>query len=421
MSASVGFFALIVGLLFFRQNIVIILAAAVAYMHIFWGDGDVTYLLEDAWIAIDKEALLSIPMFILVGAVMTRGSIAKRLIDVMVALTGKRRGGLGAAAILSCAVFAAISGSSPVTLLAVGSILYPALISQNYPKSFALGSLTSGGTLGIIIPPSIPMIIYGIATETSIVDMFKAGMIPGVLLTGVMVVYAFWRNRDVPVMPAEERQSIWSALRVGGPALFMPVLLLGGIYSGFFTPTESAAVALAYAIFIEAFVHRELTFRDMYDIVQETIVLLGSLIPIIAIAVSVNIFLATEGVPLAIAAWLNEHISSVILFLLCLNILLLLVGCFMDTISALLIFSPILLPIAQSYGIDPVHLGIIMVLNLEIGLLTPPMGLNLLVAKAAFRAPFGEIITSVVPFVALMILVLMVITFVPQLSLFVIR
>lgn len=421
MSASVGFFALIVGLLFFRQNIVIILAAAVAYMHIFWGDGDVTYLLEDAWIAIDKEALLSIPMFILVGAVMTRGSIAKRLIDVMVALTGKRRGGLGAAAILSCAVFAAISGSSPVTLLAVGSILYPALISQNYPKSFALGSLTSGGTLGIIIPPSIPMIIYGIATETSIVDMFKAGMIPGVLLTGVMVVYAFWRNRDVPVMPAEERQSIWSALRVGGPALFMPVLLLGGIYSGFFTPTESAAVALAYAIFIEAFVHRELTFRDMYDIVQETIVLLGSLIPIIAIAVSVNIFLATEGVPLAIAAWLNEHISSVILFLLCLNILLLLVGCFMDTISALLIFSPILLPIAQSYGIDPVHLGIIMVLNLEIGLLTPPMGLNLLVAKAAFRAPFGEIIKSVIPFVGLMILVLMVITFVPQLSLFVIR
>jgi C4-dicarboxylate transporter DctM subunit len=279
------------------------------------GDGDILYLLEDAWIAIDKEALLSIPMFILVGAVMTRGSIAEKLIDVAVALTRNLKGGLGAASIISCAVFAAISGSSPVTLLAVGAVLYPALLQQNYPKSYALGALTSGGTLGIIIPPSIPLIIFGIATETSIVDLFLAGLLPGILLTGTMVVYSLWRNRNIELQP-QKSMTLGKALYVGGPALFMPILLLGGIYSGFFTPTESAAVALAYAHVVEAFVHREIGFQDLYNIVQETLALLGSLIPIIAIAVSVNIFLAAEGVPSAISDWMQANMNNTILFIL---------------------------------------------------------------------------------------------------------
>lgn len=416
MPSSLILLAIVVVLLVLRQNIVVILAVAVSYMHLVWGDGDILYLLEDAWIAIDKEALLSIPMFILVGAVMTRGSIAERLIDVAVALTRNLRGGLGAASILSCAVFAAISGSSPVTLLAVGAVLYPALMQQNYPKRFALGALTSGGTLGIIIPPSIPLIIFGIATETSIVDLFLADLLPGLLLTGVMVVYSLWSNRNIELQP-ETGKTLGEAMKSGGPALFMPVLLLGGIYSGFFTPTESAAVALAYALLIEAFVHREIGFRDLYNIVQETIALLGSLIPIIAIAVSVNIFLAAEGVPGAISDWMQANMNNVILFILCLNILLLLVGTIMDTISALLILGPLLLPIANSFGIDPVHLGIIMVLNLEIGLLTPPMGLNLLVASGAFKEPFGTVARSVLPFIALMIAVLLVVSFVPWLSL----
>jgi C4-dicarboxylate transporter DctM subunit len=416
MPSSLLLLLIVFAMLALRQNIIVILAVAVAYVHLVWGDGDVLYLAEDAWIAIDKEALLSIPMFILVGAVMTRGSIARRLIDVMIALTHKRRGGLGAASILSCAVFAAISGSSPVTLLAVGAILYPALLQQNYSRHFALGALTSGGTLGIIIPPSIPLIIYGIATETSIVDLFLAGLIPGLILTGVMVAYTFWVNRDI-VAPVEEGKSLSDALLRGGPALFMPILLLGGIYSGFFTPTESAAVALFYALLVEIFVHRELGLRDMYHIVQETIAMLGSLIPIIAIAVSINIFLAAEGVPNDIAAWLQSNLNNVILFILFLNILLLLVGMVMDTISALLILGPLLLPIAVSFGIDPVHLGIIMVLNLEIGLLTPPMGLNLLVASGAFKVKFGQVAKAVLPFIAIMIAVLMLVSFIPFLSL----
>ena len=404
-------------MLFLRQTIVVILGVAVAYMHLVWGDGDILYLIEDAWVAIDKEALLSIPMFILVGAVMTRGSIAARLIDVMVALTQGLRGGLGAASILSCAAFAAISGSSPVTLLAVGAILYPALISQNYDKKYALGALTSGGTLGIIIPPSIPLIMFGIATETSIVDLFVAGILPGLLLTAVMVGYSLYVNRHAELPKPEDRTSLALALKQGGPALMMPALLLTGIYSGFFTPTESAAVALGYALLIEVFYYREVGLKSLYDIVQETITLLGSILPIIAIAVSVNLFLAAEGIPNLIAEWFQGNLGNIIIFLLCLNIMLLAVGMVMDTFSAILILGPMMIPVAQSYGIDPVHLGIIMVLNLEIGLLTPPMGINLLVASTAFKERFLLVARSVLPFILLMILVLMVVSFVPQLSL----
>lgn len=417
MSASVILLLIVVALLALRQNIVIILAVTVAYLHLTWGDGDLLYMVEDAWIAIDKEALLSIPMFILVGAVMTRGSIAKRLIDVAIAFTQNLRGGLGAAAILSCAVFSAISGSSPVTLLAVGAVLYPALLQENYPKRFALGALTSGGTLGIIIPPSIPLIIYGIATETSIVDLFVAGIIPGLMLTGIMVVYSLYMNRDMPTPTAETRKSLRTALMRGGPAMFMPILLLGGIYSGYFTPTESAAVALFYALLVEMFLHREVGLRDLYVIVQDTVALFGSIVPIIAIAMSVNVFLATEGVPNALGAWLQANVGNVVLFILAMNLLLLLVGMFMDTISALLIFGPLLMPVAATFGIDPVHLGIIMVLNLEIGLLTPPMGLNLLVASTAFKEKFSLVTASVIPFIGLMLLVLMLVSFVPWLSL----
>ncbi len=417
MLPSVALLLIVVALLALRQNIIIILAVVVAYLHLVWGDGDVLYLLEDAWIAIDKEALLSIPMFILVGAVMTRGTIAEKLIDVMVALTQNLRGGLGAASILSCAAFAAISGSSPVTLLAVGAVLYPALLAQNYSKSYSLGALTSGGTLGIIIPPSIPLIIFGIATETSIVDLFLAGLLPGLLLTSVMVIYSLYVNRNIELPSNTERKSLRKAILTGGPALFMPVLLLAGIYSGYFTPTESAAVALVYALIIEVFVYREVGVKDLYKIVQETIALLGSLIPIIAIAVSVNIFLASEGVPRVLAEWLQGNVGNVILFILLLNVLLLLVGTVMDTISALLILGPLIMPVAASFGVDPVHLGIIMVLNLEIGLLTPPMGLNLLVASPVFGEGFVSVAKAVLPFIALMIVVLLIVSFVPWLSL----
>ncbi|MEQ3730144.1 MAG: TRAP transporter large permease subunit [Tateyamaria sp.] len=413
---SLLLFGLIVLLLALRQNLIAILFFSAAYIHMVYGDGQIQYLLEDMWNAVNKEVFLSIPLFMLVGSVMTKGSIAIRLVDVMRRATCALPGGLGAASILSCAFFAAISGSSMVTLLAVGSILYPALLNEGYDKKYALGAITSAGTLGVIIPPSIPLIVYGIITETSITDLFLAGLIPGLLLTAVLLTYSLIRNRHLPKTKFDAR-AFFSAIRDGIWSLLMPVILLGGIYSGYFTATESAAVALAYAMFVEFVIYREMTLHKLAATVVETSQLLGTLVPIIAIAMSLNILLTTELVPQSLAQWLTTNIESKILFILGVNLLLLAVGCLMDINAAILIMAPILMPIASSYGIDPVHFGIIMVINLEIGLLTPPVGFNLVVAMTAFKEKFSDVTSAAVPFVGIMLLVLIAVSFFPWLSL----
>jgi C4-dicarboxylate transporter, DctM subunit len=409
-------FGLIVLLLALRQNLIAILFFSAAYIHMVYGDGQIQYLLEDMWNAVNKEVFLSIPLFMLVGSVMTKGSIATRLVDVMRRATCALPGGLGAAAILSCAFFAAISGSSMVTLLAVGSILYPALLNEGYDKKYALGAIASAGTLGVIIPPSIPLIVYGIITDTSITDLFLAGLIPGLMLTAVLLTHSLIKNRRLP-KTAFDARAFFAAIRDGIWSLLMPVILLGGIYSGYFTATESAAVALAYAMFVEFVIYREMTLRKLAATVVETSQLLGTLVPIIAIAMSLNILLTTEMVPQSLAQWLNTNIESKLLFIVGVNLLLLAVGCLMDINAAILIMAPILMPIASSYGIDPVHFGIIMVINLEIGLLTPPVGFNLVVAMTAFKEKFSDVTVAAVPFVGIMLLVLIAVSFFPWLSL----
>ena len=414
---ALGLIGLVLVLLAFRQNVILILLTATAFVHLVWGDGRISYLVDDMWGSLNNEVLLAIPMFIAAGNVMTRGSIAERLIEVMRVLTQWLPGGLAVATILSCAVFAAISGSSPVTLLAVGTILYPALLREGYSKSFSLGALTSGGTLGIIIPPSIPLILYGIVTEKSISDLFTAGIMPGLLLTAVLSIYALWINRQLPAKPWDF-EAIGEALRKGIWALLLPVVLLGGIYSGYFSATEAAAVALGYALFIEIFVHREMRVRDFFNTSVETAKLLGTLFPIVAVALSIKSLLTVEQVPHALAAWIGTMVSDPVTFLLAMNVLLLLVGCFIDVISAILILGPLMLGIAETYGINPIHLGIIMVINLEVGFLTPPVGLNLIVAMTAFRESFFLVCRAVLPFIALILSVLMIVTFVPEVSLF---
>ncbi|MBT4263984.1 MAG: TRAP transporter large permease subunit [Deltaproteobacteria bacterium] len=413
-------FAIIVLLLVLRQNLVAILLVVAAYIHLVYGDGVLEYIIEDMYIAADKEVFLALPLFILCGSVMTRGAIAQRLIDVIKAFTSPLPGGLAVTTILSCAVFAAISGSSPVTLLAIGTIMYPALLKEGYSKKFALGAVTSGGTLGIVIPPSIPMILYGIVTETSVVELFIAGIIPGILLTLVLSGYALFANRRLPSKPWDIVQ-IKSALRDGIWSMLMPIILLGGIYSGFFTPTEAAAVALFYSIIIELFVHKEVTLRDLYDTAVSTTQMFGTLFPLVAIAMSLNILLATQQVPDMVANWMTSVVDNRIMFILGLNILLLIVGCFMDIISAILILAPVLLPAAIAYGIEPVHLGVIMVLNLEIGFLTPPVGFNIIVAMTAFKEKFWLIARGVLPFIALMLAVLVFVSLVPSVSMFLVR
>ncbi len=418
--ATLGLLALVALLLVFRQSVILILFAAAGYLHLVWGDGKLVYLIEDIWTAMDNEVLLAIPMFIIAGAIMARGSIAERLIEVVRAATEWMSGGLGIAAIGSCAIFSAISGSSPATLLAVGAVMYPALIKAGYSNLFSLGAITSAGTLGIIIPPSIPLIIYGIITETSIVDLFLAGIIPGAILTFALGAYSFWVNRNLP-RPGFSMRRLLIAIRKGIWAMLLPVILLGGIYSGFFSPTESAAVAVAYALLVEMFIHREMDLRGYFEITRNTAKMLGTLFPIVAVALSLKTLLAIEGIPQEFASWLQATFVSKIAFLLAVNVALLLVGCLVDAISAILLLGPILFVAAQSYGISPVHFGVIMIINLEIGLLTPPIGMNLLVAMTAFKQKFSLICRSVLPFITMMIAILMLITFVPSLSLVLLR
>lgn len=413
-------FLILLALFILRVNIVGVLLVAIAYIHYVWGDGILTYVIEDMWIAIDKEVLLSIPLFLMCGSIMSKGDIARRLIQIMQELTRPFPGGMAIATILSCAVFAAISGSSTVTLIAVGSIAYPGLIRQKYTQKFSLGAVVAGGTLGVIIPPSIPMILYGIVTETSIVDLFKAGIIPGILLAGLLSIYSLVVNRHIPRQSIDLKR-IKFAFKRGVWALLMPIILLGGIYSGYFSPTESAAVALVYSLIIEVFIHRGVTGRNLIDTAVETTIMLGTLFPLLAIAFSINMLLTSQGVPNALAEWVSSFISNRFTFIILINVLLLGVGCIMDMTSAIMVLAPLLLKLGHVYGIDPVHLGIIMTVNLEIGLLTPPVGINLIVAMTAFREDFSLIVKAVLPFMLLMLAGLLLISFVPQLSLWMVR
>jgi len=408
---------IVLALLILRQPLLVILMSVAAYIHIVWGQAKLDYIIEDMWVGLDKEVILSIPLFILCGSVMTRGSIAQRLINILASITRPLPGGMAVACVLSCAVFAAISGSSIVTMLAIGSIMYPAMRQAGYNLNFTLGAIMSGGTLGIIIPPSIPMIIYGLVTETSVTDLFAAGFGPGILLTVVLSIYSVWVNRHMPTerfdfahFKKAFRNGIWSAM--------MPVILLGGIYTGYFTATEAAAVALCYAMLVEVFIHRELKFSDFYKVVLDTSKLGGSLFPVLAIALSLNIILTEHRVPQMLVTAIQGYITSPVMFMLIVNVLLLLVGCLMTTGEAILVLAPLLAPVAAAYGYDKVIFGLIMILNLEIGYLTPPVGLNLIVAMSAFKQPFGRLCIAAIPFILLMMFCLALVIWQPWIAMY---
>jgi C4-dicarboxylate transporter DctM subunit len=408
---------LVLLLLVLRQPLLVILMSVAACVHIVWGRAQLDYIIEDMWVGLDKEVILSIPLFILCGNVMTRGSIAQRLIDILAAATKPLPGGLAVACILSCAVFAAISGSSIVTMLAIGSVMYPAMKQAGYDLEFTFGAIMSGGTLGIIIPPSIPMIIYGLVTETSVTDLFIAGFGPGILLTSALAAYSIWRNWHMPTQRFDLAH-FNTAFKEGIWAVMMPVILLGGIYSGYFTATEAAAVALGYAMLIEIFIYRELRLSDFYNVVLETSKLGGSLFPVLAVALSLNIILTEHRVPQMLVTWMQGYITSPIMFMLLVNILLLIVGCLMTTGEAILVLAPLLAPLAAAYGYDKVVFGLIMILNLEIGYLTPPVGLNLIVAMTAFKQPFGLLCRAAVPFIAVMLVCLVIVIWQPWIAMY---
>jgi C4-dicarboxylate transporter DctM subunit len=417
MTGALLLLGLVILLLVLRQPLLVTLLAVAAFVQIVWGRGQLDYIIEDMWVGLDKEVILSIPLFILCGNVMTKGSTAKRLVRILTSITRPLPGGMAVACILSCAIFAAISGSSIVTMLAVGTVMYPAMRAANYDLKFTLGAIMAGGTLGIIIPPSIPMIIYGLVTETSVTDLFSAGFGPGILITVVLSAYSIWFNRHMRPEPFDGAE-FRTAVKEGIWAAMMPVILLGGIYTGYFTATEAAAVALFYAMLVEIFIHRELKLKDFYGVVLETSKLGGSLFPVLAVALSLNIVLTEHRVPAAMVQFMQGYIDSPLMFMLLVNMLLLVVGCLMTTGEAILVLAPLLAPVAEAYGYNKVIFGLIMILNLEIGYLTPPVGLNLLVAMTAFKQPFGTLVKAAVPFVILMLICLAIVIWQPWIGMY---
>lgn len=411
-----GLLALILLLLLLRQPVLVILIAALLYCYGFWSDSPLRFIVLDAWGALNKEVLLSIPLYLLAGTIMSRGSMANRITLFLRELTCFMPGGLALSALLASAIFAAMSGSSTVTLLAVGGVLYPALIAEGYSRSLSIGLLCAAGTLGIIIPPSIPLILYGVMTKASIVDLFVAGFGPALVLTGLMAVYIVARCWRMPTRPYSAE--LWLRFRQSILALLTPGLVLGGIYSGTVTATEAAVVAVVYSLLVQVFIYRDMGWRDVVGSIEDTSQLIGALFPVLMMAVCLNMFLTYQQLPSELVSWLNQYIDNRETFLIGANLLLLLTGSVVDIGSAILILAPLLQPLANSVGLDTIHFGIMMIVNLEIGYLTPPLGLNLIVAMAAFRVNFWEVCRAAIPFILLMLLGLVIVAMFPMITLY---
>ena len=377
-----------------------------------------TQVPERLFNALNTFPLMAIPFFVLAANIMSRGGISRRLTDAGNAIVGQFRGGLAMTAVLACMFFAAVSGSSPATVVAVGTLLIPAMIASGYPREFSTGLIATSGSLGILIPPSIPLIVYGIATEQSIGDLFIAGILPGIMagfmLLGLVVVISrkrgFGTGEHAIVMTTKEK---FIALRAASLSLVLPVLVLGGIYGGLFTPTEAAAVAVFYALFVALVVYREITVADLGKVLLGSAKTSAMIMFIIANGILFTFVLTSERIPGQITQGLLEMNLSAVTFLLMINILLLIVGCFMETSSAILIIAPILLPIGLSLGIDPIHLGVIMVMNLEIGMITPPFGLNLFVASGLSGMSVLQVAKASAPSALVLLAGLFLVTYIP--------
>lgn len=368
-----------------------------------------------------KEVLLAIPFFVVAGELMTQGTLARRLIEFMRAAFGWIPGGLAVSAVAGCVFFAAISGSSPVTVVAIGSIMVPALIKAQYPKDFSIGLLTTAGSLGILIPPSIPMIIYSImvsgSTPVDPTELFVAGIVPGLMIGAMLAIYAVTQGLRFKI-PREpfSRAGLWHATREGFWSLMLPVIILGGIYTGIFTATEASAVSVVYALAVEVFIHGEMDRKKLLSVAENSMTVMGSLLVIIALALTLNYVLVDQEVPEKMVALLKEQNLSRTGFLIFVNLLLLVVGMFMDIMSAILIIAPMLAPMAAAVGVDPIHMGIIFIVNLEIGYLTPPVGLNLFVSSTLFKESIGFVVRAVVPTLGIMLVALVIVSYWPSLS-----
>ncbi|MDZ7652921.1 MAG: TRAP transporter large permease subunit [Burkholderiaceae bacterium] len=368
---------------------------------------------------IEKFEIMAIPFFILAGNFLTHGGVAKRMIRFATALVGHWHGGLALGGVLACALFAAVSGSSPATVVAIGSILLPAMVAQGFPKKFGVGVIGTAGALGILIPPSIVMVIYAVSANASIGKLFIAGIIPGLLLAALLLFVAWfvaWR-RGYPRMKKATWGERWASFRESMWGLLLIVVVIGGIYTGIFTPTEAAAMSAVYAFIVSVFVYKDLTIKQVRKVLIDSANLSAMILYIITNAVLFSFLLTSEQIPQDLAGWITDMGLQPWMFLLVVNVLLLIAGNFMEPSSILLITVPVLFPVAMKLGIDPIHFGIIMTVNMEIGMITPPVGLNLYVASGIANMGLTEVTKACAPWILVMIAFLGMITFVPEISL----
>ncbi|WP_418648839.1 TRAP transporter large permease [Thauera butanivorans] len=363
-------------------------------------------------------SLMSIPFFILAAELMRIGGLSDRLIELAKVLIGWLPGGLAAATVLACLFFGSISGSSPATVIAIGTIMYPAMVKAGYDKYFAIGLIATAGTLGPIVPPSIALIIYGSVTGTSVGKLFAGGLLPALLIGSLLIGYTTWYSilRKYPRDPFPTLRQIGHGFGRAAWGLGLPVILLGGIYSGVFTPTESAASACLYGWFVGAVIYRNIGLRSLLEILRNTGLLSGTLLLITAGASAFSWLLASTGTPTQIATQVLSSTDSPLLIMLLFNVIMLVAGCFLDSASAIIILAPLMQPIAAQVGVDAVHFGIITLVNLSVGMLTPPVGLNLFVAMGIARMTLYEIFRAAMPTIALMLIALLLVTYIPTIS-----
>lgn len=373
---------------------------------------------------LDSFTLLAIPLFMIAGRLMERGGISKRLINLATNIIGSVTGGLAMVAVLSCMFFAAISGSAPATVVAIGAIMVPAMITAGYDKDFAVALMAAAGCIGVIIPPSIPFVTYGISMSVSIGDLFAAGLLPGIIMgiSLMAVCYVIAKKRGYKGTARPTLQGFLVSLKESIWGLLMPLIILGGIYGGIFTPTEAAAVACVYSLLVGAFIYKELTFKTMVTSFHEAGVTSAMVMLIISTATVMGWILTTEQIPMKVATSISSIAQTPFMFLLLVNVVLLITGCFMELNASIIILGPIFLPLVLKMGIDPVQFGVIMVVNMTIGLLTPPLGVNLFVAGSLLReVKFKRIVIAVLPFLGVLLIDLLLFTYIPIISLFLVK
>jgi C4-dicarboxylate transporter DctM subunit len=406
---------LILGLALIRSPLFLVIGA-LALLSFYSADIDVSVVIIEMSRLADTPLLVSLPLFIFAGILLSEGKAPSRMLRFSQIFLGWLPGGLAVITLVVCAVFTAFTGASGVTIFALGGLLLPALLKDGYNERFSMGLITSSGSLGLLFPPSLPLILYGVIAESRIDHLFLAGILPGFLMLFLLMGYSLLKSPSRSTRKIYSRKEMFSGVREIAWELPLPVILVGGIYGGIVVPGEAAAVTAFYVLVVEMFIHRDVSFKQLPAIMSKSMVLFGGILVILAASMASTNYLIDQQVPTQLFEFIQRYIDNKYTFLLLLNLFLLIVGAMLDIFSALVLIVPLILPIAEGYGVDPIHLGIIFLTNLQIGYCTPPVGLNLFLASYRFERPVTELYRSTLPFLGLLLITLVIITYFPWLS-----